>query len=201
MDDFATLAMQWAHSDKTQVREQTVRFRGNNAVLIEKTADGYIEIKTISDTHSNSISNVYREVKTNNARLHEVIYKDFDGYETTRRDGVLYSRTDVGKTGIHRQDGGVYQEQYQRIGNGVAEKGNGNSGIKYSLRDNATDSEGRKLSKNNSNFSKIAKLLMIMAIFWSCITERARILTRSKTTGIILPTIFVNEPFYYDVKI
>ncbi len=40
-DEFATLAMQWAHSDKTKVGERTIRFKGDVPIVIEKTEDEF----------------------------------------------------------------------------------------------------------------------------------------------------------------
>lgn len=39
-DEFATLAMQWAHSDKTKVGDWTVRFKGDVPIVIEKPKTG-----------------------------------------------------------------------------------------------------------------------------------------------------------------
>lgn len=45
-NEFATLAMQWAHSDKTEIGEQKFFYRKGKWVLLEKSEDGFVEMNS-----------------------------------------------------------------------------------------------------------------------------------------------------------
>lgn len=134
-NEFNTLAMQWAHSDKTQVGERTIRYRFDNAIIIEKTNDGFIEVREIKMGHKADISSVCKEIGEHNARLHETLHQSIDEYEYSGRNDSLYSRVDVGESRNDGRDGRVYQEQSERNGNGTYQQSIGNqSEIKESRR-------------------------------------------------------------------
>ena len=47
-NEYATLAMQWAHSDKTKIGDQKLFYRAGKWVCVEKIADGYEELGAYS---------------------------------------------------------------------------------------------------------------------------------------------------------
>lgn len=132
-NEFNTLAMQWAFSDKTEIGEQTVRFRGDKAVLIEKTDNGYVEVLTKSgDNYRNLWSKAYEQ----NERIrNNSVYESATSYETERRNGNNDNGIDGRRDGQGGRDGRVYQEQSERNGNAIAQESTGNqSEIKESRR-------------------------------------------------------------------
>jgi hypothetical protein len=76
-NEFATLAMIWARSDKTVVGEQKFIRKANGYVLIEKTTDEYIELG--SYTNKERIA-ILKEIETAN----EIIRKSIE----TAREGI-----------------------------------------------------------------------------------------------------------------
>ncbi len=132
-NEFNTLAMQWAFSDKTEIGEQTVRFRGDKAVLIERTKDGYIEVKSQTQKQYN---NLWDEAYEHNDQIrNNSVYESIASYESEEGNGSFHSGGDGRQSGESGRDGRVYQEQSGRNGNAIAQESAGNqSEIKESRR-------------------------------------------------------------------
>ncbi|MBQ7314388.1 MAG: hypothetical protein IJW83_00045 [Clostridia bacterium] len=65
-NEFATLAMQWAHSDKTEIGEQKFFYRKGKWVLLEKSEDGFVEMGSFNKTQREIVS---KEIGKQNERL------------------------------------------------------------------------------------------------------------------------------------
>jgi len=65
-NEFATLAMQWAHSDKTEIGEQKFFYRKGKWVLLEKSEDGFVEMGYFSKAQRESVG---EEIRRQNERL------------------------------------------------------------------------------------------------------------------------------------
>lgn len=130
-DEFATLAMQWAHSDKTKVGEQTVRFKGDKAVLIEKTQDSYIIVAEFSNIKEIS---QWRQIYEKYDRRRE---NSLDGYskkfEIADGDVRVVMRDDGRKVGERGRISEIYQEKSERNRNGTDKQSDGDR--RYSISD------------------------------------------------------------------
>lgn len=130
-DEFATLAMQWAHSDKTKVGDWTIRFKGDVPILIEKTEDGFRKIRSVKITDYYS---QWREVNEHNNRQRESgVLTDIGGLRSLQRDVLGNSGNDGRRSKQNERDGGFYRSKSQRDGNGTVEKSVGD--IRYSISD------------------------------------------------------------------
>jgi hypothetical protein len=109
--------MIWAHSAGVAVGERRTLTDGEITVLIEKTTDGYTEIKTVSNYHSDEIANMIKEVETDNGKLYETLYSSIEAYETDGQRHSLRGGVDVGEARNDRSNGGVYQDESRSNGN------------------------------------------------------------------------------------
>ena len=66
-DEFATLAMQWAHSDKIEIEEKKFFYRKGKRVLLEKSEDGFVEMGSFNKAQRKII---VEEVERRNEILH-----------------------------------------------------------------------------------------------------------------------------------
>lgn len=145
-NEFNTLAMQWAYSDKTQVGERTIRYRKDNAVIIEKTENGYIEI---ASPKNKDYKDIWSEINEHNDQIrNQSVYESAESYEFERRNGSRNNVADGRRDGQSGRDGRVYQEQSGRNGNGTYQQGIGNqSEIKHSLREVLSKEQSAALKK------------------------------------------------------
>lgn len=119
-DEFATLAMQWAHSDKTKVGDWTIRFKGDVPILIEKTEDGFRKISSVKIT---DYYLQWRKVNEHNNRQRESgVLTDIGGLRSLQRDVLGNSGNDGRRSKQNERDGGFYRSKSQRDGNGTVEK-------------------------------------------------------------------------------
>lgn len=129
-DEFATLAMQWAHSDKTKVGDWTVRFKGDVPIVIEKTEDGFRKIRTKEKAESS----LWRKVNEHNYRQRESgVLTDIGGLRALQGDLLGNSGNDERQSKQNERDGGLYRGKSQRDGNGTVEKSGGDR--RYSISD------------------------------------------------------------------
>lgn len=129
-DEFATLAMQWAHSDKTKVGDWTVRFKGDVPIVIEKTEDGFRKIRTKEKAESS----LWRKVNEHNDRKRESgVLTDAGRLRTLPGDLLGNSGNDEQRHKQGERDGGLYRGKSQRDGNGTVEKSGGDR--RYSISD------------------------------------------------------------------
>lgn len=129
-DEFATLAMQWAHSDKTKVGDWTVRFKGDVPIVIEKTEDGFRKIRTKEKAESS----LWRKVNEHNDRQRESgVLTDAGRLRTLPGDLLGNSGNDEQRHKQGERDGGLYRGKSQRDGNGTVEKSGGDR--RYSISD------------------------------------------------------------------
>ncbi len=120
-DEFATLAMQWAHSDKTKVGDWTVRFKGDVPILIEKTEEGFRKVTTIKQ--SADYNKILESINEHNDRARDSgLYDNLEVAEFGRRNDSGNSGNDGQRYGQNARDGRVYQEKSERNGNGTAER-------------------------------------------------------------------------------
>lgn len=127
-DEFATLAMQWAHSDKTKVGERTIRFKGDVPVVIEKTEDGFRKIRTKEKAESS----LWREVNEHNYRQRESgVLTDIGGLRALQGDLLGNSGNDERQSKQNERDGGLYRGKSQRDGNGTDKQSDGDR--RYSI--------------------------------------------------------------------
>lgn len=129
-DEFATLAMQWAHSDKTKVGERTIRFKGDVPIVIEKTEDGFRKIRT-KEKAENSL---WRKVNEHNNRQRESgVLTDIGGLRALQGDLLGNSGNDERQSKQNERDGGLYRGKSQRDGNGTDKQSDGDR--RYSISD------------------------------------------------------------------
>ena len=129
-DEFATLAMQWAHSDKTKVGDWTVRFKGDVPIVIEKTEDGFRKIRTKEKAESS----LWRKVNEHNYRQRESgVLTDIGGLRALQGDLLGNSGNDGRQTKQNERDGGLYRGKSQRDGNGTDKQSDGDK--RYSISD------------------------------------------------------------------
>lgn len=129
-DEFATLAMQWAHSDKTKVGERTIRFKGDVPIVIEKTEDGFRKIRTKEKTESS----LWRKVNEHNNRQRESgVLTDIGGLRALQGDLLGNSGNDERQSKQNERDGGLYRGKSQRDGNGTDKQSDGDR--RYSISD------------------------------------------------------------------
>nr|DAQ66114.1 MAG TPA: Type I restriction enzyme Methylase [Caudoviricetes sp.] len=120
-DEFATLAMQWAHSDKTKVGDWTVRFKGDVPILIEKTEEGFRKVTTIKQNAD--YNKILESINEHNDRARDSgLYDNLEVAEFGRRNDSGNSGNDGQRYGQNARDGRVYQEKSERNGNGTAER-------------------------------------------------------------------------------
>lgn len=129
-DEFATLAMQWAHSDKTKVGERTIRFKGDVPVVIEKTEDGFRKIRTKEKAESS----LWRKVNEHNDRQRESgVLTDAGRLRTLPGDLLGNSGNDEQRHKQGERDGGLYRGKSQRDRNGTDKQSDGDR--RYSISD------------------------------------------------------------------
>lgn len=120
-DEFTTLAMQWAHSDKTKVGDWTVRFKGDVPILIEKTEESFRKVTTIKQNAD--YNKILESINEHNDRARDSgLYDNFEVAEFGRRNDSGNSGNDGQRYGQNARDGRVYQEKSERNGNGTAER-------------------------------------------------------------------------------
>ena len=112
-DDFATNAMIWAYSTKTDIGEQKIFYRKNNWVLLEKTNDGFIELGQYNSNHYDFIN---EEVNKHNEGLYnsgidERIYSSIMRYENLGINDSRNYGNDVGQQTSNGRIGEIHQEQ------------------------------------------------------------------------------------------
>lgn len=130
-DEFATLAMQWAHSDKTKVGERTIRFKGDVPIVIEKTVDGFRKISSVKIT---DYYLQWRKVNEHNNRQRESgVLTDIGGLRSLQRDVLGNSGNDGRRSKQNERDGGLYRGKSQRDGNGTDKQSDGDR--RYSISD------------------------------------------------------------------
>lgn len=130
-DEFATLAMQWAHSDKTKVGERTIRFKGDVPVVIEKTVEGFRKISSVKIT---DYYLQWRKVNEHNNRQRESgVLTDIGGLRSLQRDVLGNSGNDGRRSKQNERDGGLYRGKSQRDGNGTDKQSDGDR--RYSISD------------------------------------------------------------------
>ena len=130
-DEFATLAMQWAHSDKTKVGERTIRFKGDVPFVIEKTVDGFRKISSVKIT---DYYLQWRKVNEHNNRQRESgVLTDIGGLRSLQRDVLGNSGNDGRRSKQNERDGGLYRGKSQRDGNGTDKQSDGDR--RYSISD------------------------------------------------------------------
>ncbi len=131
-DEFATLAMQWAHSDKTKVGERTIRFKGDVPVVIEKTIEGFRKVATIKQNAD--YNKILESINEHNDRARDSgLYDNIEVTEFGRRNNSGNSGNDGQRYGQNARDGRVYQEKSERNGNGTDKQSDGDR--RYSISD------------------------------------------------------------------
>lgn len=131
-DEFATLAMQWAHSDKTKVGERTIRFKGDVPVVIEKTVEGFRKVATIKQNAD--YNKILESINEHNDRARDSgLYDNIEVTEFGRRNNSGNSGNDGQRYGQNARDGRVYQEKSERNGNGTDKQSDGDR--RYSISD------------------------------------------------------------------
>ena len=131
-DEFATLAMQWAHSDKTKVGERTIRFKGDVPVVIEKTIEGFRQVATIKQNAD--YNKILESINEHNDRARDSgLYDNIEVTEFGRRNNSGNSGNDGQRYGQNARDGRVYQEKSERNGNGTDKQSDGDR--RYSISD------------------------------------------------------------------
>lgn len=150
-NEFATLAMQWAYSDKTAIGEQKLFYRKGKWVLLEKSDDGFVEICQYTARQYDFIS---KEISRHNEELHhrgidERIYRSTLRYENLGIDNPRNNRNDVGQQAGNGRSGGIYQGESEsnRGTDHEASKHDNRSQIKYSRK---TDQDRSTLTKCNA---------------------------------------------------
>lgn len=129
-DEFATLAMQWAHSDKTKVGERTIRFKGDVPIVIEKTEDGFRKIRIKEKAESS----LWRKVNEHNDRQRESgVLTDAGRLRTLPGDLLGNSGNDEQRHKQGERDGGLYRGKSQRDRNGTDKQSDGDR--RYSISD------------------------------------------------------------------
>lgn len=129
-DEFATLAMQWAHSDKTKVGERTIRFKGDVPIVIEKTEDGFRKIRIKEKAESS----LWRKVNEHNDRQRESgVLTDAGRLRTLPGDLLGNSGNDEQRHKQGERDGGLYRGKSQRDRNGTDKQSYGDR--RYSISD------------------------------------------------------------------
>lgn len=131
-DEFATLAMQWAHSDKTKVGERTIRFKGDVPVVIEKTIEGFRKVATIKQNAD--YNKILESINEHNDRARDSgLYDNIEVTEFGRRNNSGNSGNDGQRYGQNARDDRVYQEKSERNGNGTDKQSDGDR--RYSISD------------------------------------------------------------------
>ncbi len=101
--------MIWARSDGTLIGEKKALINGD--VVIIKTKDEYEVIGDYPNQNKNSIDQIYEKVRGNNEGLYGSLHSSISAYEAITGGGSLHSGSNVGKTGLHGQNGGIHQSQ------------------------------------------------------------------------------------------
>ena len=132
-DDFATNAMIWAYSTKTDIGEQKIFYRKNNWVLLEKTNDGFIELGQYNNNHYDFIN---EEVNKHNEGLYnsgidERIYSSIMRYENLGINDSRNYGNDVGQQTSNGRIGETHQEQSESNRSGDSQRSSENK-QKYS---------------------------------------------------------------------
>lgn len=143
-DEFNTLAMQWAYSNKTNVGDTKVfNKNGKNYVLIEATEDGYIEIASGNYEKVRNINErVYRK-QTLSFGMHFEKYRADEG--GNRWDFVnVRDRRTVGRVDYETEKEGFQNNTTRNIKSVRSDSEKPSAKVKYSLD---IDSEGNKLSE------------------------------------------------------
>ena len=126
-DEFATYAMIWAHSDRTEIGEQKLFYRNGKWVLLEKSEDGFVEMGTYTEKQSDIVA---KEVKAYNEELYEQRNSQRGEIEIVRESVMLYE-TDGRYDTRHSGDDGRKQVGDGRVGSlhqgeSVSNRGSGN---------------------------------------------------------------------------
>lgn len=119
-DEYATNAMIWAHSDKTSVGERKLFYRKGKWVLLEKSNDGFVELKSYNDNQSNKVK---EEILKYNEAIREDLYTCIMRHEAFRG----YDMWDNGDDGRKQTGDGrystVHQEKSESDGSGDYQSG------------------------------------------------------------------------------
>jgi hypothetical protein len=143
-DEYATNAMIWAYSDKTELGEQKLFHRNGKWVLLEKSDDGFVEMGSYTDKQRERF---IEEIITRNEELHNrrrngEIRADIDGYRNVKDEYSRYFADDMGQSRGDGQSSRLHRGESQS--NGVADnqgsESGGRSEIKYSSPEEAKES-------------------------------------------------------------
>lgn len=154
-DEFNTLAIQWAYSNKTNVGDTKVfNKNGKNYVLIEATEDGYIEIASGNYEKVRNINErVYRK-QTLSFGMHFEKYRADEG--GNRWDFVnVRDRRTVGRVDYETEKEGFQNNTTRNIKSVRSDSEKPSAKVKYSLD---IDSEGNKLSEQQQEYFKNSKV-------------------------------------------
>lgn len=143
-DEFNTLAMQWAYSNKTNVGDTKVfNKNGKNYVLLEATEDGYIEIA------SGNYEKVRADYENSYNKANNGVYGNIKRIRSEKRRNIRNNAFDKNRRNDDRDNGQNRNEispnnitrnnEYLRTGDQKP-----SAKVKYSLD---IDSEGNKLSE------------------------------------------------------
>ena len=156
VDEFATNAMIWAYSTKTDIGEQKIFYRKNKWVLLEKTNDGFIELGQYNSNHYDFIN---EEVNKHNEELYnsgidERIYNSIMRYENLGINDSWNYGNDVGQQTSNGRAGEIHQEQSESNGSRDNKGSKQNKGA-YSRE---LDSLGNELTEEQAEFFKDSKV-------------------------------------------
>ena len=143
-DEFSTNAMIWANSSSTQKGDVTIlNDKGKRFVLIEATADGYIELS------SGKYEEVRAEYEQAYRRANNEIYGNLESYESDQGT----DNWDMQYAGHGRNDGGNSEQTgsqgFQADSSGNNEhlrSGNQGKSVKYSIKDFDNTATGKIIS-------------------------------------------------------
>lgn len=154
-DEFNTLAMQWAYSNKTNVGDTKVfNKNGKNYVLLEATEDGYIEIA------SGNYEKVRADYENSYNKANNGVYGNIKRIRSEERRNIRNNTFDKNRRYDDRDSGQnrneISQNNITRNNEHLRTSNQETSeNVKYSLD---VDSEGNKLSEQQQEYFKNSKV-------------------------------------------
>ena len=119
-DEFATNAMIWAHSDRTEVGEKKLFYRKGKWVLLEKTDNGFVEMGTYTDKQRNEI---LKEIEVYNETIREDLYTCIMRHEAVGRNDMRDYGDDGRKQAGDGRGGSIHQGESNSDRSGSNESG------------------------------------------------------------------------------
>lgn len=151
-NSFATEAMKWAHSDRTDIGAQKFFNKNGKWVLLEKSNDGYVEMGSYTNKQRKTFIEeiIARNEELHNRRRDGEIRADIDGYRNVKDEYSRYFADDMGQSRGNGQSSRLHRGESPS--NRVTDNKSGKSGGRSEIKHKSRSSVGKYTLKEYNNY-------------------------------------------------